>query len=329
MVPKFLLIGFLGLATLGCGGGSDAKPRDDLSPPPDSKGIGFRDGVILQLRDGDVEAPGDAGVPLDGAVADTRVDKGLPVPDARVDKGPPPPDSTTDLPAARYIERSLTFTGPGGSEWLHLFTRAPGADAVGVQMVRKGEGTLPPYVSISLGSVRGGECQRIDFSGTMLDGVTPFTVWVTYCLNDQRVRASHSSSVDNNAPTPSLSHGEVSMDPHDQTRPYERMLRFVGTGGTEWTHVARRDPGASRVSVETFSYSEDHAPAVHHYQLTALAPGGCQVKALTGTFVANGKAFAVHVRYCRSGDDLNIEHTSTVDGNTSVAQPHGTIAIDP
>jgi len=251
----------------------------------------------------DTQLPKDVGLPLDG---------------------PPSPDKSP--PVAKDFERTLTYSGTGNSEWLHVIHRVAGAGPVTVRSVKMNENLVPPCAMKLSPTIYNGQCKAVLFSGAGLDG-TPFSTTVTSCLSGHDVTISHTSIYGTSPPTAPQVHGTVSMDPAAVV-PYERSLHYVGSGGGEYLHVARRPVSDVLVDLRTVSYNAAIDPAVVDFQVLDLPDQACKSHVTTGTVESSGDPCSAELKYCRANDVVTIQETVTINGILQGTQVHGVIPIE-
>jgi hypothetical protein len=267
-----------------------------------------------------------------GQLDSTPHETGLSFVDGALDGPTPAGDSGTDsatrdsaaqdtTPAPKLLERTLSYTGTGGSTWLHVVSRSPGATEVSVRTARTNKDLTPQFVSALATQIAASQCKDVKISGTFSDGA-PFTTTVSSCLAGHNVTIFH-VTVANGSTTPPQTHGTVSMDPQNTSLPYERSLFHVGSGGGEWLHVLRLPAGETLVEVRTVNGHDGFEPGFHDNQVD-LAAQTCKSTTLVGTDKSTGVKHTTTVDYCRSGSSVTIEHSS--DGNP--AQLHGSIPIE-
>jgi len=255
------------------------------------------------------------------------------IPTAAVDSGGGPAVDSGGGPAVdsgggssvKDLERTLSFTGPGGGEWLHVVRRASGATAASVLTVNRHATHAPPYQSKLVSNVLPGQCKSWHLTGTVSGG-DPFTTTVTYCVDGDQVTISHTSAINGTPSGTTQQHGAVSLAP-DAAAPYERSLHFVGTGGTEWLHLASQAAGETVVNVRTISYSAALVPPVRDRTVSDIAPLACKIDLLTGTFAVGGGSFSTELKHCRTANAVVIEHAATSGGTNSAWQAHGSIPL--
>jgi len=223
------------------------------------------------------------------------------------------------------LERVLGYVGSSGqTNWVHVVARVAGSNSVSVRTVKMNPAHTPPFDSAKTLNIASGETKTAEFEGKT--GGLDYVTTVSYRLSGDDLTISHSSIIDGNASGNEQTHGVVSLAA-DAALPYKRSLHYVGTGSSEWLHIATRtDKGT--VDVRTIRYNANLDSPVFDHKLRHIPADDCATDDIVGTFVDGGSAFTTELRYCRSENDLAIDHRSSSRGDFGDWQQHGDVPID-
>jgi hypothetical protein len=230
------------------------------------------------------------------------------------------PTTTPDV-----LERVLGFQGSGGTLWVHVASRAAGASAVSVRTVKISDTQTPPFHSGLAVDIQPGQSKTVEFSGTV-EGGAPYTTTVSYTLSANGVTISHSATIDGVSAGQEQEHGVISLAP-EAPLPYKRSLHYLGSGSSEWFHIATRHQDQTLVDVRTIRYNPKLTPPVYDHKIFGIAAESCKSDTTGGTFVEGGGSFETEIRSCRSGQRLVIDHRATIDGSSGRWQVHGDVPI--